>query len=88
MKNLILAVSLLVLPGVAMASHCVRDARAIDEALQKVSLSDEQKSQVETLKAEGLSLHQSGDHRGSESKMAEAMRLILTNMTGSDNSGM
>ena len=83
MKKLILAVSLLVLPGVVMAAHCVRDARAIDAALPKANLTSEQKSQVETLKTEGLALHESGDHRESEKKMAEAMRIILTSVAGS-----
>ena len=83
MYKFILAVSLFALPGAVMASHCVRDARAIDAALPKAGLSDAQKSQVEQLKAEGLSLHESGEHRESERKMAEAMRIMLENMGGS-----
>ena len=80
MKNLIVALSLMLSSGAAFASHCPADAKAIDEGLAKVTLSDEIKAQVTALRDKGMSEHNSGDHSAAEKSLAEAMRLLLTNM--------
>jgi hypothetical protein len=80
MKKMILALSLFAVSSASFAGHCVRDGRAIDAALEKVTLSAEVRGQVEKLKTDGLALHGSGDHRESEKALAEAMRLILENI--------
>jgi len=80
MKKIIIALSFFILSAPAFAGHCPRDARSIDGALAKVTLSDELSTQVEKLKTDGMALHSSGDHAGSEKMLAEAMRLILDNI--------
>jgi len=72
----------LILSGPALASHCPLDAKAIDGALQRANLSDTQKSEIMTLRDQGMSLHSSGDHRQAEQTLAKAMRMLL------DASGM
>jgi hypothetical protein len=64
----------------ALAAHCPQDAAAIDAALAKVTLSDDVKAQVMTLRDEGMAAHEAGNHDESEEKLAEAMRLILTSI--------
>ena len=80
MKKIILALTLMAMSSTVFAGHCRRDAAAIDAALAKVTLTAEQKTQIEKLKTDGLALHDSGDHRNSEKALAEAMRLVLENM--------
>jgi hypothetical protein len=60
-----------------MASHCPMDAKVIDNALQRTSLTEMQKTEVKALRDEGMSLHSSGDHRKSEQTLAKAMRILL-----------
>jgi hypothetical protein len=61
----------------AIASHCPMDAKAIDNALQRTSLTDTQKAEVKALRDEGMNLHGSGEHRKSEQTLAKAMRMLL-----------
>jgi hypothetical protein len=82
LKKIALATALLgFLATPALAGHCPADAKAIEAALAKATnLSDAQKAEVTALKDEGMALHNAGDHRASEAKMAEAMRKILLEM--------
>ncbi len=64
----------------AVAGHCPKDVKAIDNALGKVNLSSEQKAQVQSLRDEGQALHTSGNHGDSEKKLAEAMRVLLNGL--------
>ena len=80
MKNIIVASILMFTSGFAVAGHCPADAKAIDTGLEKVTLSDEVRAQVVALRDKGMSLHDSGDHAASEDVMAEAMRLLLSNI--------
>jgi hypothetical protein len=77
-KLILTAATTLLLTSPAFAGHCPKDAKAIDAALSKMSLSDETKASVKTLRDKGMSLHTAGNHRESEATMAEAMRMILT----------
>lgn len=61
----------------ALASHCPKDAAAIDHALEVVDVSDDVKSQVMELRDKGLELHEAGNHAESEDTLAEAMRTLL-----------
>lgn len=83
MSKLVLIISLLFISVTVMAAHCVKDAEAIDAALARIDLSEDQQSQVITLRDEGMALHSSGDHRGAERKLAEGMRVLLENVISS-----
>ena len=77
-KQLVVAAVLgLASGGTALAAHCPADAKAIDQALPRSALSEADQAKVKALRDEGMSLHQAGDHRASEAKMAEAMRILL-----------
>ena len=62
----------------AFASHCPKDAAAIDAALAKMSVSDGLKAEVLALKDQGMELHAAGSPRESEAMLADAMRRLLT----------
>ena len=64
----------------ALAFHCPADAKAIDAALTKVSLSSAQKAEVMQLKTDGMKLHSTKKHTEGQLALAKAMRIILTNM--------
>ena len=64
----------------ALAGHCPRDAAAIDAALAKVTISDEVRTEVTTLRDRGMELHEAGNHDESQATLAEAMRLILNSL--------
>lgn len=64
----------------ALAAHCPADAAAITAALEKVSVSGEIEAQIVALRDEGMALHEAGNHRESEAKLAEAMRLLLNSI--------
>jgi hypothetical protein len=64
----------------ALASHCPKDAAAIDSALGVVSVSAETKTQVMSLRDQGMAQHTAGDHGSAEKSLAEAMRLLLMDL--------
>lgn len=68
------ALALLATP--ALAAHCPRDAAAIDHALEaRADVPD--REQIQALRDEGMQLHEAGNHREAEAKLAEAMRMLL-----------
>lgn len=67
----------LALSAPAFAAHCPKDAAAIDAALARMSVSEETRAKVQDLRDQGMAAHEAGDHRQSESTLAEAMRLLL-----------
>jgi hypothetical protein len=70
------AVALMATP--ALAAHCPQDAAAIDHALEaRADMPDAEKEQIRALRDEGMQLHEAGNHRESEAKLAEAMRMLL-----------
>lgn len=77
-KTLVAVVLGLALTGPALAMHCPMDAKAIDQALPRSTLSDSEKETVQSLRDEGMELHEAGDHHASEAKLAEAMRILLS----------
>lgn len=76
-RTLIASTLAIVISAPAMASHCPMDAKAIDNALERTSLTEMQKKEVKTLRDEGMNLHNSGQHRESEQTLAKAMRMLL-----------
>jgi hypothetical protein len=61
----------------ALAAHCPKDAKAIDAALERSTLGKDEQAQIKALRDDGMKLHGAGDHRASEGKLAEAMRMLL-----------
>lgn len=61
----------------ALAAHCPKDAAAIEAGLSKSTLGDAEKAEISAMKDEGMKLHGTKDHRGSEAILADAMRRLL-----------
>jgi len=61
----------------AFARHCPTDAAAINAALEKVQVSDEEKAAIIDLRDRGLQAHAAGDHPTAEALLADAMRRLL-----------
>ena len=68
----------LALSGTALAGHCPKDAKAINDALARSTLDDAAKAEIQAMSDKGMELHKAGDHRGSEKVLAEAMRTLLS----------
>ena len=84
-KHSLIAVALAVAVSFAAAApaeafYCPKNVKAIDAALGKSTLSDDQKSQVKGLRDKGLAQHKAGKHKESVKSLAEAVRIILDNM--------
>lgn len=78
MKRILLAgTAALFIATPALASHCPKDAKAIDHALAAMNVSADLKSEVMTLRDTGLAQHKAGKHRESEKSLAEGMRKLL-----------
>ena len=65
------------LPTLAFASHCPKDAKAIDHGLQASKVESTSAAEIRTLRDKGMELHKAGKHRESEKILAEAMRKLL-----------
>lgn len=77
MKHLTLAATFFLFAGPAFAGQCPTDMAAIDEALAtSPALSEAQMAEVESLRAEGEALHESGDHAASVATLAEAKGIL------------
>ena len=62
----------------ALAFHCPADAAAIDGAMSKMQLDDATRTAVQSLRDEGMTLHEAGQHKDAVGKLAEAMRMLLS----------
>jgi hypothetical protein len=79
LKQLVISAVLgVALSGTALAGHCPKDAKAINEALARSTLDDAAKAEVRAMSDKGMELHNAGDHSGSEKVLAEAMRTLLS----------
>lgn len=67
----------LLLASPAFAYHCPVDARAIDNALERSTLSDSKKAEIRTLRDQGMEQHNNGNHRDAVDTLAQAMRMLL-----------
>jgi hypothetical protein len=78
MKRLLtLATALLFASGTALAMHCPKDMKAIDEALAKnPKLSEAQLKEVKSQRAKGEELHKAGKHQESVDELGKAMKTL------------
>lgn len=76
-KALILGAALTLLSGTALALHCPKDMKQIDEALaMKPSLTMAQMNDVKKLRAEGEALHKAGKHQESVDTLGRAKKIL------------
>ena len=82
MKRIItLGAALLFAAGSAMAFHCPKDMKAIDDALaKKPKLSAAEAKDVAKFRAEGEALHKAGKHQESLDTLAKAMKILKIEM--------
>jgi len=72
-----LAAALLFASGTALAFHCPKDMKAIDEALAKnPRLSAVQMKEVKDHRAKGEELHKAGKHQQSVDELAKSMKIL------------
>ncbi|HQW37733.1 MAG TPA: hypothetical protein PLK52_11240 [Usitatibacteraceae bacterium] len=77
MKRMLAAVATLAFAGSALAFHCPKDMKAIDEALaKKPKISEAQMGEVKKLRADGEALHKAGKHQESVDTLAKAMKIL------------
>ena len=63
-RSLALAVATIFASGTALAFHCPKDMKAIDDALAKnPKLSEAQMKEVKKLRADGETHHKAGKHQ-------------------------
>lgn len=74
LKKLFAAITLLVFAAPAFASHCPKDVKLIDAALEQgTSLKAEELAEVKKLRDEGQALHKTGKHKESVEALHKAM---------------
>lgn len=72
-----LATALLFATGTALAMHCPKDMKAIDDAMAKTpKLTEAQAKQVKESRAKGEELHKAGKHQESVDELAKAMKIL------------
>ena len=77
LRGIVAALSLALASSGALAFHCPKDMKAIDEALAKnPKLSEAQMSDVKKYRAEGETLHKAGKHQESVDTLAKAMKML------------
>lgn len=77
LKQIAFAAFLVTASSMALAFHCPKDMKKIDEALAKgPKLSAEQLAEVKKLRAEGESLHKAGKHQESVDTLGKAMKML------------
>lgn len=76
-SSLALAAALLLASGAALAFHCPKDMKQIDEALAKnPKLTQAQMSEVKSLRAKGEEEHKAGKHQQSVDDLAKAKAIL------------
>ena len=76
-RTLALGVSLLFAAGTAMAFHCPKDMKQIDEAMAKnPKLTEAQMKEVKAQRAKGEELHKAGKHQESVDELAKAKKTL------------
>ncbi len=74
------AAAALLLATPAVAGHCPADAEAIDNALAGLEVGDDVRAEVESLRDQGMEMHEAGNHADAEDTLSEAMRLLLNSV--------
>ena len=76
-RSLALAVALVFASGTALAMHCPKDMKAIDDALAKnPKLTAAQMKEVKEQRAKGEELHKAGKHKESLEELGKAMKTL------------
>jgi hypothetical protein len=76
-RNMMVAASLALVSGAALAFHCPADMKKIDAAMAKnPKLSAAQTADVKKYRAEGEALHKAGKHQESVDTLAKAMKIL------------
>ena len=76
-RAMALGVAMLFAAGSALAMHCPKDMKAIDDALAKnPKLSEAQMKEVKAQRAKGEELHKAGKHQESVDELAKAMKTL------------
>ena len=76
-RSFALATALLFAAGTAMAMHCPKDMKEIDDALAKnPKLSAAQMKEVKDLRAKGEEQHKAGQHKESVETLAKAKGIL------------
>jgi hypothetical protein len=76
-RTLALGVSLLFAAGTAMAFHCPKDMKQIDEALAKnPKLTEAQMKEVKAQRAKGEEAHKAGKHQEAVDELAKAKKTL------------
>lgn len=76
-RSFALAVALVFASGAALAMHCPKDMKAIDEALAKnPKLTAAQMKDVKAQRTKGEELHKAGKHQESVDELAKAMKTL------------
>ena len=72
-----LGVALLFAAGTAMAFHCPKDMKQIDDALAKnPKLTEAQMKEVKELRAKGEASHKAGKHQEAVEDLAKAKKIL------------
>jgi len=76
-RTLTLAAALLFASGTALAFHCPKDMKQIDDALAKnPNLSAAQMKEVKELRAKGEAEHKAGNHQAAVDDLAKAKTIL------------
>jgi hypothetical protein len=76
-RMMALGVAMLFAAGTAMAMHCPKDMKAIDDALAKnPKLTAAQMKEVKAHRAKGEELHKAGKHQESVDELGKAMKIL------------
>lgn len=76
-RTLALAATLVFASGAALASHCPKDVKLIDDAMAKnPKLTADQAKEVKTLRDAGDAAHKAGKHGDAETSLHKAMKIL------------
>ena len=76
-RMMALGVALLFAAGSALAMHCPKDMKAIDDAMAKnPKLTAAQMKEVKEHRAKGEELHKAGKHQESLDELGKAMKIL------------
>ena len=75
-RTTVAAIVLALASGVAYAHNCPNEWKAIDAALPKAKLSDQQMAEVKKYRAEGEKLHKEGKHSESMAALGKAKAIL------------
>ena len=76
-RSLALAVAAMFVSGTALAGHCPKDMKMIDEALAKnPKLSEAKMKDVKAQRAKGEEMHKAGKHAEAEKELHAAMKTL------------